>query len=155
MTAVVTDIALRGSFDLFDLAIVNDDLELEDGLRTAVLLSIFTDARADEDELPDTEPERRGWWADVLADDDTQKTGSKLWLLAREKDTPDLLPRLEECFRAALQWLLDDNIVSRITVTVESKGQGFIGIRVALSRETGGKAVAFNFDYAWKAGEQR
>jgi phage gp46-like protein len=57
----------------------------EDGLRTAILLSLFLDARAgEEDPLPDPlNRDRRGWVGDVLAPTAGDRIGSRLWLLAR------------------------------------------------------------------------
>ena len=48
-----------------DLAIISGDVLLTDGLETAVILSLFLDARArDDDPLPDGGTDRRGWWDD-------------------------------------------------------------------------------------------
>lgn len=71
------------------------DLQGDDGLMTAVIISLFTDARAhDDDPLPDervgVSSDRRGWWGDCLPDAQGEQTlesiGSRLWLLWREKD---------------------------------------------------------------------
>ena len=70
-----------------DLRVSGRDLLADDSLYTAVVISLFTDARARaEDELPpelDGE-DRRGYWGDGL---EGESVGSRLWLLAREKDT--------------------------------------------------------------------
>ncbi len=66
----------------------DDDFETDAGLETAVIISLFTDRRAGEnDELPATETDRRGWWGNTLQDADDE-IGSKLWLLCREKQLP-------------------------------------------------------------------
>ena len=52
------------------------DLKPDNGLYTAVLISLFTDARArDDDALPDVIseedfPNRRGWWGDSTSEKD-------------------------------------------------------------------------------------
>lgn len=63
------------------------DLLPENELETAVILSLLCDARArDDDTLPDKGKDRRGWWADSVAlEVDGDRTGSRLWLLSREK----------------------------------------------------------------------
>ena len=44
------------------------DLVAEGSLRTAVILSLFLDRRAEDDDiLPNGSDDRRGWWADTVA----------------------------------------------------------------------------------------
>ena len=55
------------------------DLQGDDGLMTAVIISLFTDARAhDDDPLPDervgVSSDRRGWWGDCLPDAQGEQT---------------------------------------------------------------------------------
>ena len=51
-----------------DAAVEGHDLALEDGMATAVILSLFLDARARADDaLPDGGTDRRGFWADTVA----------------------------------------------------------------------------------------
>lgn len=67
----MTDIALAWDNALFaaDLAIEGGRLVTDDGLRTAILISLFTDARAnDDDPLPEPGADRRGWWGDASQD---------------------------------------------------------------------------------------
>lgn len=81
-------------------------------LETAVLISLFTDARAADDDLvPGAADDRRGWWAGPL--------GSRLWLLAREKATNEVRLRAQDYCRDALQWMLDDKVADRIEVNAE------------------------------------
>ena len=90
----MADIALTWNNDIGagDLCVVGADLLADDGLETAVLLSLFSDRRAREEEIPPGQTWRRGWWGDLLADDQDQ-IGSKLWLLEREKQSPTVLVR--------------------------------------------------------------
>lgn len=105
-----------------DAGIVANDLARDDGLQTAVLLSLFTDRAAEEgDVLPDEETDRRGWWGDEFADDAGDRIGSRLWLLARSKRTDDVLARAEEYARESLQWLIDDKVAERIEVTASAQ----------------------------------
>ena len=53
-----------------DLTITDDDLSLEKTLKTAVMISLFTDQRVTENELPYGETSRRGWFGDCLFHDD-------------------------------------------------------------------------------------
>ncbi len=117
------DIALRYDADtlLFDLALAGDDatrdLEGDAGLLTAVIISLFTDARArDDDPLPDERvgvpSDRRGWWGDHVsapaaggAQARPQSLGSRLWLLWREKDLDVVVARAQAYAEEALAWL--------------------------------------------------
>lgn len=144
----MTDIALRlDSVDQFDLAMDGVDLATDEGLGTAIVVSLFTDARADEGELPDGHTDRRGWWGDVA--DPQDPIGSKLWTLAREKSINAVVVRAEEYAYQALQWLLEDRVVSDIDVTAELLDRDRLAIEVSLARRAGGD-VARRFEYNWQ-----
>ena len=83
----------------------------------------------------------RGWWADPTI-------GSKLWLLARAKRTPQNLQLAIAYIRQALGWLTADGAASAIDVTAEWQAGGRLAGRIVVSHPTGTTAVPF--DYAWK-----
>lgn len=110
---------LLGSADLLVDAVA-DDLESEEGLRTAVLLSLYTDRRANNDDtLPGDDSDRRGWLGDELMPDPDDRIGSRLWLLERSKVTSDMRADAENYIREALQWMIDDGVVLEVGVTTE------------------------------------
>lgn len=134
-----------------DLTIVQNDIVIDDGLKTAVMLSLFTDRRAlDADTLPGNSTDRRGFWGDALPVVPNDQIGSRLWLLARAKQTQDVLARAKAYALEALQWMLDDSVASAIDVQVAFTEPGVLGISVVVSRpkET---ARSFQFGYAWAA----
>jgi phage gp46-like protein len=92
------------------------DLLNDPGPETAVLLSLFTDRLAEDDDLlPDQlNSDRRGWWADTNAPEGP--LGSKLWTLAREKQTESVRVRAEQYCREALQWMLDDDAADMLEI---------------------------------------
>lgn len=105
----------------------------DDGLRTAVLLSLFLDARASaEDPLPDGTGERRGWLGDALAPDAADRFGSRLWLLSREKQTEGVRARSEIYGREALAWLVTDGLASAIDVAATWRSRGVLALRVRI-----------------------
>ena len=114
-----------------DLRIGGADLAVDDGLGAAVLISLFTDARATADELPEGDTDRRGWWGDGL-NGDGDETGSKLWLLRREKQTPDVPGRAEALAREALQWMLDDGVASAVETRAEWATRGLLALGVEI-----------------------
>ena len=129
----MTDIALAWSPDRFaaDLLLGAGQLVSDDGLRTAILISLFSDARAPEEAvLPEDGADRRGWWGDDFAADGSaagsqnatgrNAIGSTLWLLHRSKITPATLQRAREAAFEALGWLVRDGIASAVDVEVEA-----------------------------------
>ena len=115
-----------------DIASSLPGLEEDDGLDTAVIVSLFTDRRAEESDHFDGDP--RGWWGDALAvnDDRPVPLGSRLWLLAREKQHPAVLRKAEAFARQALQWMLDDGVADSITVIATNPERGWLWLRVLI-----------------------
>lgn len=88
-------------------------------LNNAITLSLFTDARAsDDDVIPDGSQDRRGYWGDIDLDDN-ESLGSRLWLLERSKITQDTLNTLHNYATDAVQWLIDEEHLQAINITVE------------------------------------
>lgn len=94
----------------------------EDGLKTAVINSLFLDRRAEADDpVPDHIKDMRGWAGDdiFVAND---HWGSKLWMLpfigkqSREVGDP-LLAYSKKWTEQALQWFVDDGLADYIKVT--------------------------------------
>lgn len=78
-----------------------------DTVSALVLLSLFTDSRAEEsDTLPDASNDLRGWPGDTFYD---APWGSKLWLLYREKLTTDVRNLAVKYAEDALAWMLIDS----------------------------------------------
>lgn len=137
-----------------DFSITANDLTKEDGLETAVLLSLFLDRRADDgDVLPAPDSDRRGWWADDFPIVDADRIGSRLWMLSRSKATVDVLSRTEQYAREALQWLLDDRVAERIEVSATTPIRGMIVLEVSIYRPSKADPARYRFDGAWRAQE--
>lgn len=89
-------------------------------LTTAIAISLFTDARVNDDELPDGE-ENRGYWGDMHLPSG-QSLGSKLWLLNREKITINTINKARDYITEATQWMIDAGDLLAIEITVERQG---------------------------------
>lgn len=133
-----------------DLSLDGPDLATDDGLETAVIISLFTDRRADSDDaLPgEGDGDRRGWWGDALPMIEGHRIGSRLWLLGREKVTTETLRRAEEYGREALAWLLDLGIASRIEALAEAQGSR-LALRLTVHRPKG-DALSWSYDNLWE-----
>lgn len=152
------DLTLGSSGSVHDIAGDSD-------LLAAVIISLFTNRRAPDDELdqmPDgTSPDPQGWWGDwlSLADMVTDEIGSLLWLLWREKDLDSTLARAEAYAKSALAWLLSDAAgvlrVSSLSVSASRFAPGVMIITVSVKNPDGSGgfiSAGWNFLYNYKTG---
>lgn len=150
------DIALIFDQGQGSLNIKQNDLERDAGLETAYLISLFTDARATQEDIePDKLDGLRGWWADVFADEQGDSTGSFLWLLERSKEVPSLLARAKEYAEKCLQWAIDDGVVKSNSVTVDRQNLEGIYITIQSVKPKSDETVTFKYFYNWQAEELR
>lgn len=144
-------IAFDDLLKVFDISLSGADLSTDAGLETAVIVSLFSDRKADKDDaLPDNTYDRRGWWADAYADEPGDRIGSKLWLLSRDKQMPAVARRAEALAREALQWLIDDGIAASVTVSAEWVSMSILGLRVEIRRPDQ-MPLTFKFSNLWEA----
>jgi len=148
-----------------DLAVSAGDLASDGGLASAVVVSLFTDARAlpgdrlpdeaappwDQLSVPQAFSDRRGFWGDaidpILANGKQRVTGSRLWLLRREKMLPETLARAEAYAREALAWLVEDGIARRIDVAASAERECWLVLTVSIYRPDG-----LRFEKIWTLG---
>jgi len=154
---MATDIKISWDIGLMegDFGFEDNDLEKDEGLETAAIVSLFTDARAnDDDPLPDITRGNRGWWGDLVSDIEDDKIGSKLWLLEREKTTEEVLERAKQYITEALRWMIDDGITKRVDVEVERAGtvtNPRLAFLVKIFKDTSTLNIGFNEQ--WEAQE--
>ena len=136
-----------------DLSIVNGDLALDQGLVTAVIVSLFTDAPADPgDDIPDGSGDPRGYWGDMPVAAASQTgappdvTGSKLWLLDRALVTTETLARAESYAKACLAWMIRDGVAGAVNARAISPRLGWIELFVQIVQAGG----APTFTFAWQ-----
>jgi len=102
------------------------DLGSEEGdeILTALILSLFTDARATDEEweqVRDWEKSKRGYWGDKLRSD-SLGSGSKLWLLKRSPTDEETRERAQVYVEEAVRWMVDDGLLSSIETSVSWSG---------------------------------
>lgn len=89
---------------MFTLEALNS-ITTVDGLRHAVLESLFSDAKSHAWQAKRFGSDnQRGWWASDIKDEH----GSKLWLLTREKATPETEAKLINFINKALVWVINE-----------------------------------------------
>jgi len=135
----------------FDVSLAGPDLATDEGLETAVLVSLFTDRRAEpDDQLPDGSNDLRGWWGDTFADQPNDRIGSRLWLLGREKQTASVVERAREYAKEALAWLTADGAAKSVTVEAEIGATGVLALAIEIERPDTSR-VNYRYSYAWEA----
>ncbi|VVP57003.1 phage GP46 family protein [Pseudomonas fluorescens] len=146
------DIALEMGRYAGDIVVGATDLERDDGLETAIIISLFTDRRAEPDQVPPELPadDLRGWWGDVAPLVEGDQTGSLLWLLYREKQTSQTLTRAQQYAEEALEWLLEDQIAERVTVAASYYATGWLLLVIDIYRPSG-DVVRYRYGYEWTA----
>ncbi len=142
-------------YELMNRAVVIDgvalslDLTAGDALTRAVLMSLFTWARAKpSDTLP--ADRKMGWWGDTYPTATGDRIGSRLWLLSREKLLPDTINRAREYAQEALAWLVTDGVAQRVEVSAERRGTDGLSLICRIWRRDG-QPVELRFDDAWEA----
>lgn len=145
------DIALKYNDGVIDLDFGDGGNAIDDTLRTAVIISLFTDRRADDDDtLPDGSNDRRGWWGDTYPDVDGDLTGSRIWLLSRSKQIPDVLRHAETYAKEALQWMIDDGVASFIEAIAENPFNSVMMLSIHITRPNG-DVIGYTFKSFWEA----
>lgn len=138
----MTDIATTFDQEILtgDLAVTDGQLAGDDGLETAVLHSLFSDRRARlDDPLPFPNQGRRGWWGDLTLANSGDQYGSRLWLLEREKQTPQVLNRAREYAAESLAWLLEDGEATAVNIEAEWVRRGVLGLSITITLRAGGE----------------
>lgn len=129
-------------------------------LRTAVLMLLFTDARAETEELRfEHAGDRRGWVGDGFDVDRTRgetALGSKLWLFRRHEMTDLTGLEMAAEVQRALQPLIDQGAAVRVEALPEvRKAEGMIAMAINLYGRDGRVSYAEKFDVLWKRADGR
>lgn len=135
-----------GCFDL-SLSADGSTLKRDEGLETAVIISLFTDARIATGELASGETDRRGWWGDTQAEITGDEYGSKLWTLERSILTNETAQIAQVRARQCLQWMIDDGVASAVTVATSIQGSELkFQIDIQRPTDTGSNRFSFFWD---------
>ncbi|MCL1512545.1 hypothetical protein DTI93_09135 [Parasaccharibacter sp. TMW 2.1884] len=165
----MADIAL--TFDSFtqagDLLFSDGDVALENPLKTALLISLFSDRLAPDqltaqDRAVGVLPPgsavnsalspRRGWWGDSI---DSDLIGSRLWQLKRivRTGSSSVLREIEAVVHEALAWMQADGIVDRTTVLASwaAAADNTVSLVISLTEPGAGSGQSYQFTLAWNS----
>lgn len=145
----MTDIALKADAAgySFDISYNESGFITDEGLQTAVIISLFTDRRLPAGSVhPEGSGDPRGYWGDV-GDADGYEWGSLLWTLYRQVITNEVITSCREFCYQSLEWMITDGIAESITVNAERAGTYQISIEIEIVRQS--KQDAVKYSYLW------
>ncbi len=119
MTNKYTDLYVEADADgIYDLVIDDDgDFKKTAGMDSAIFISIFSDRRANPDEVADP-MKRRGWCGTENTEDQQGNVGSGLWLREQSRlSKNDAEFRKMEAYQC-LHWLIADSLAKKTEVTI-------------------------------------
>lgn len=113
-----------------DVVSLDSALLTDDSLTNAIVISLFTDARVDN---------QRGWWGNDFNQNEErqEEMGSRLWTLARSKQLADVLDDAQAYAEQALQWLIDDGNALAIDVMATNPEQSVLLLSVVVTLPNG------------------
>lgn len=143
-----------------DFSILGAGFAESAGLESAVINSLFSDARAPDELLADmaarqgvsvAQLDPRGWWGDSylpeIAGEAPDRFGSLLWTLGREKQTNETLNRARDFAAAALAWMVSDGLARSVDVSAEWFSRGVLALRIPIVLPDG-RRTELHFNYA-------
>lgn len=113
-----------------DVVSLDSALLTDDSLTNAIVISLFTDARVDN---------QRGWWGNDFNQNEERQVemGSRLWTLTRSKQLADVLEDAQAYAEQALQWLIDDGHALAIDVMATNPEQSVLLLNVVVTLPNG------------------
>lgn len=121
---------------LFDISVENNQLKSTDNFKTAIYVSLFTDARADSSQVFDPS-RRRGWIGNIATPIEGKDLGSLIWLTEQERLTTGILNKVIDFANKALDWMIVQNIAKSIEVTGEIIPQKGIRLNIIITSVSG------------------
>jgi len=126
------DIKINKTTTVWDLSFTNGDLTSTTSLDTAVLMSLYTDYRASNSEVPEIQ-RRRGWWGNLVSGYPDYQIGSKLWLLYQSRLTQDTINLIKTYVYNCLSWMIDYGYITNININVTPTTNESILLFITLS----------------------
>jgi phage gp46-like protein len=112
------DLALTNN-NYFDIDFENGDFKYCYDLKTAIIMSIFCEKRADPLQVPQVD-QRRGDFTNQFNLVNGYEVGSLYWLYTSQNKIDEANKEdLQDTINESLQWLIDDNYLNDIECNVE------------------------------------
>lgn len=137
---------VQGEDGIYDGFLADDgDIGLTDDLFPALLVSLFTDRRAAEDEVI-SPLDRRGWLGNLLSGPADENWGSGIWLYEQSRLRDEDIEGVRVEGEQSLSWLVDEDIATSVearTTARHARRQCLIDV---LIRTREGDVVQQSFD---------
>lgn len=131
-----------------DLVVSGNDLVQDATFETSVVITLGTNARADDsDVLPRTVNTRGGFWGSTLLG---FELGCKLWLLEQSKLDQSTASLAEQYVIEGFDWMIEDGIASEVTCTATIAGANRLDLVVGIFRPALSD-VEFSFYVNWES----
>ncbi len=148
----MTDFALVQNGAVIDMAVVNGDILGDDGLQTAISLSLFMDRRAtDDDAKLHGITHRRGNWADSI-DPQRHQRGSWLWLYERATLVSRSASAISREAKRALAWMVKDGILGSVDCNVARLDNRGYTLQITITRPGSATPQSYEFVRYWETG---
>ena len=140
------DLKLNYENGTFDIGLTAaGDFEQENGLDTAVLLSLFAEGRSDN---------RGGWWGNELSEVSGFQLGSSLWDISRQNNNQNTRIALIDEIERALSWLVEDSVASSVAAENTSMEGGLARFAITINNFEGGQ-IRGPFSLFWDSHKNR
>lgn len=96
---------------IFDFIIEDGDLRVTDGLESALVVSLFSDRRADESEVGDPR-KRRGWIGDLTSEVPQDRHGSGVWLYEQHRLVDQTATGVRVEAEQSLDWMVEEQLIT-------------------------------------------
>lgn len=143
---------LKKNGTVFDIGLDQADLKADNGLETALAISVFTDARVNDDQLPYGTTKKRGWWGDMFPDHPGDKIGSRMWTINPAKITNETRNLAVDYCRESTRWLIEDGIASVINFSSEYNENKHLKIYIEVVKPDG---TSPKYEVLWDAQKVR
>lgn len=123
---------IHGTTGVYDLGIdpATSHLALTEDLSVAVALSVLTNKRALEGQIPPGS-DRQGWAGDSYPITEGDQFGSWLWTLEGQPQLPATLDLARSYAEDCVTWMVQDGLVSKIETAAEFAPPG-LRVRIGL-----------------------
>jgi phage gp46-like protein len=125
--AVKHDIKLTLVGRNYDISILNGDLETENSFESAITTSLFTEARANKDQVVIPE-NRRGW---IGNESEEFILGNTAWVYGQLRNIKSELDELAGVYKLCLLHFVNDNRAKKVSVGINIlDNQAILSIRI-------------------------
>lgn len=127
-----------------DLVVENGTLKADNTLETPTLISLHSNRRVDDEDLPAGIDTNEGWWGDQFSDADNDLIGSRIWTLSRGKIVDATINEFESSILECTDWMKEDGIADSIEVSAARTGDYEISGTLTITKPNG-KNIPYKF----------